>query len=89
MLAIKSLHHWQDAKAGLAEVMRVLKPGGRLFVSDEEPVAGRFGHGGGQLADPAFVVRTIKEAGFVDATLSQHSEGEVSMLVLAARKQAV
>jgi SAM-dependent methyltransferase len=88
VLAINSLHHWQDAEAGLAEVIRVLKPGGRLFVADEEPTPGQFGHTDGQLADPAFVVRTIEGAGFVDVALSKHAQGRVSMLMVAARKEA-
>jgi ubiquinone/menaquinone biosynthesis C-methylase UbiE len=56
VLAVNSLHHWQDADAGLAEVQRVLAPGGRLFVGDEEVGEGRFGHGEGKMADPAYVL---------------------------------
>lgn len=29
-----SLHHWLDAKAGLAEMLRVLKPGGQAGIYD-------------------------------------------------------
>lgn len=31
-----SLHHWRDARAGLAEAARVLAPGGRAVVADIE-----------------------------------------------------
>ena len=86
ILAINSLHHWQDANAGLAEVQRVLVPGGRLFVSDEEVGEGRFGYGEGELADPAHVLGLLKEAGFVDVTLRKHAEGQERMLLAAGRK---
>ena len=32
-----SMHHWSDATAGLAEVGRVLRPGGRVLVWDLRP----------------------------------------------------
>ncbi|WP_259781674.1 class I SAM-dependent methyltransferase [Aestuariispira ectoiniformans] len=34
-LAINSLHHWQDRTGALAEVRRVLKPGGRMILVEE------------------------------------------------------
>lgn len=87
VLAINSLHHWQDPEVALAEVINVLKPGGRLLVADEEPTPGRFGHADGQLADPAFVVRTIEGAGFVGVTLSKHRQSQVRLIMVAARKR--
>ena len=87
-LAINSLHHWQDAAAGLAEVKRILVPGGRLLIADEEPVKGRWGHGSGPLTDPAVVVRTVERAGFVEIETSRHTEGGVRMNLLSARRPA-
>jgi SAM-dependent methyltransferase len=86
VMAINSLHHWQDAAAGLAEATRVLVPGGRLLIADEEPARGRWGHGSGPLTDPAVVVRTVERAGFVELETSRHAEGGVRMNLLSARR---
>ena len=88
VMAINSLHHWQDPVAGLAESMRVLVPGGRFLIADEEPEKGCWGHGSGPMTDPAEVVRTVKRAGFTQVKTSLHSEGEVRMNLLLARSPA-
>jgi SAM-dependent methyltransferase len=85
-MAINSLHHWRDAGAGLTEVKRILVPGGRLLIADEEPAKGRWGHGSGPLTDPAVVVRTVERAGFVEVETSRHREGQVRMNLLSARR---
>ncbi|UTW09643.1 class I SAM-dependent methyltransferase [Pseudomonas benzenivorans] len=38
VLAFSSFHHWQDAALGLREVLRVLKPNGRLLLSEEPEI---------------------------------------------------
>ncbi len=35
-ISIKAFHHWADPKAGLGEVRRVLAPGGRVMLADED-----------------------------------------------------
>ena len=89
VLVINSLHHWQDTKASLAGAVRSLKPGGRLFVSAEEPHDGRFGHGDGQLSDPASAARTIENAGLFDVSLSKDSEDEIRLFLAFGRKLAL
>jgi hypothetical protein len=87
-MAINSLHHWQEPVTGLAETMRVLVPGGQLLIADEEPEEGCWGHGSGPMTDPAEVVRTVERAGFIQVKTSLHSEGEVRMNLLVARRPA-
>jgi ubiquinone/menaquinone biosynthesis C-methylase UbiE len=45
-----SMHHWADPAAGLAEIGRVLRPGGRALVWDFRPH--RFGPRHAHLPDP-------------------------------------
>ena len=47
-----SMHHWADPAAGIAELHRVLRPGGRAFVWD---LAARVRHLEGRAPDPAAV----------------------------------
>ncbi|MEZ5094377.1 class I SAM-dependent methyltransferase [Nocardioides sp.] len=51
--AVNTLHHWNDLERGVAEIGRVLAPGGRVLLVDEvfsdprHPECERFGGGGG------------------------------------------
>lgn len=38
VLAINSLHHWQDRQVALREVNRVLKPGGVVAIVEQPPI---------------------------------------------------
>ncbi len=48
-----SLHHWEDAAVGLAEIHRVLRPGGTLLLYDVEDWVSRWERAGPALAELA------------------------------------
>jgi ubiquinone/menaquinone biosynthesis C-methylase UbiE len=44
VINVASFHHWADREAGLAEILRVLAPGGKLYVV-EAALKDKTGHG--------------------------------------------
>jgi len=81
--SLATVHHWDDLSGGLAEVRRVLKPGGRFLAAErriQDPYAeGVASHG--WTTQQADTFASMCEAhGFVDATVSEH---EITPAVLA------
>ena len=86
--AVGSFHHWNDPDAGLAEVCRVLAPGGRLLVAE-------------RLADPRGWVRhhaltwtaaedlagRAERAGCAQVTVARHPLGRRQLVVVAGRRR--
>jgi SAM-dependent methyltransferase len=78
--AINTFHHWDDREAGLAEVRRVLAPGGRFLVVEQQ----RHGRTGSALPDDRAeaMASQIEAAGFTDAAVSSfEASGETHSLL--------
>lgn len=63
LLAVHSVHHWDDIGEGLDEVRRVLAPGGRLLICFEEHYDSLSGE---------LVAAMLRDMGFSDIEVSIH-----------------
>ena len=82
------VHHWADIDAGLAEVRRVLSPGGRLFAIERRTVPGATGtasHGWFEAQAEAFAARG-RAGGFDDVVVTCERAGKTALLVVEARR---
>jgi ubiquinone/menaquinone biosynthesis C-methylase UbiE len=71
---LASVHHWIDVDAGLAEVRRVLRPGGRFLAMERRVRAGATGlasHGWTPPQADAFA-DLCRAAGFVELRVEEH-----------------
>ncbi|MFI5286979.1 MAG: class I SAM-dependent methyltransferase [Candidatus Dormibacteria bacterium] len=83
--ALRSVHHWNDRAAGLAEALRVLSPGGRLLLVEQlvEPGA----HGGMTSDDVDQLMRDVDATGFIDVRRETRVRGRKPFNVIRASRK--
>jgi ubiquinone/menaquinone biosynthesis C-methylase UbiE len=84
---IASVHHWQEIDAGVAEALRVLRPGGRFVAIERRTKPGATGiasHGWTPEQGEAFA-GACAAAGFVDAAVAGNDAGGRRVAVVARR----
>jgi ubiquinone/menaquinone biosynthesis C-methylase UbiE len=86
--SLKTVHHWKDVTAGLAELRRVLAPSGRLLVIERRVEPGATGlasHGWTGPQAESFAAQ-CRAAGLGGVRVDQHRDGRrVAWVVRAER----
>lgn len=86
--SIASVHHWSDLCAGIAEVHRILEPGGRFVAIERRTRAtakGRASHGWTP-AQAARFAQILRTSGFTDVHAVNHDLGQRGVVAVLGTK---
>jgi ubiquinone/menaquinone biosynthesis C-methylase UbiE len=84
--AVSSVHHWSDIDAGLAELRRVLAPGGRLLLVERlARPKGWFQHHALSPEGAEGLAARAAAAGFSGVAVQQHALGRSRFVLVRAR----
>ena len=86
-LAVSTYHHWADHEAGLAEIRRVLAPGGRLLILERKLKKGT-GHGLDR-AGADRLAQMLTGHGYNTAEVGTMRVGRVDYLTVSAVNQTL
>jgi len=84
--SLRTVHHWKDVTAGLAEVRRVLAPAGRFLVMERRVQPGATGlasHGWTEQQAESFQAQ-CRATGFGTVRIDQHPAGRGAVWVVRA-----
>lgn len=86
--SLSTVHHWRDLDAGLAEVRRVLRPGGRFLATEKRTHEGATGHAAHGWTDARAerFAELLGHSGFVDVDLQIHEHDRRPLVSVLARR---
>ena len=89
--SLASVHHWRDLDAAIAEVLRVLQPGGRFVALEHrvrEGAAGHASHGWTPTQAERFAA-LLADAGFLHVEVRDHDLGRRGVVSVIGTKPEV
>lgn len=81
---IAAHHHWDESETGLAEIHRVLTPGGRLLLAEYRNR--RDGGHGLSDSEAERLMETLSRVGFDDVAAIRRRSGWRTLLILSSRR---
>lgn len=88
--SLATVHHWRDLDRGLAEVCRVLAPGGRFLAIERRVKAGAKGHASHGWTDQQadLFASLCRSVGFGEVALTRHNTRRGTLLAVLCRMGA-